>query len=443
MRRTSGSVRGLAGACVGLALAGGVPACGRSEHGGSQEDAGASSRDWTYGSPTWSVLSSPASDGTHLFVVMGEREEAKPSRLAQDFATALGPEPYSVRRVVLVALDLAGAELWAHDICPGQPGPPSGPAVTLDGDAVVACSGVAYRVDASSGLEKASAPLPGEGNFALADDGCMAFLAPNRATVADDAGRAFESAAELFYLEADLATRWTKVVGFTTGGDLAQATRLSPFAAPLFDARGNVYAPCDTCNGDAGHAPTSGDRSAFFRFDAMTGEATALVELDPGPTTFGMSAGGREDRVYFTANSWLYTASGDGASIRTSLSSDTFLVADEGAVFLSPPGGPPAIQLGERQIVYEAPSTITLPGGPRALGEGAVLLSDGRWIDMHGNVTDAVEELEPASAPLLLDDLFVARTKDQRLRGTVGGPARAVAPWPLLAGDERSARSMR
>ncbi len=408
----------------------------------TREDAGTTAGDWAYGTPTWSVLSSPASDGTRLFVVMGEREQQKPSSIAEDFATAPGPQPYNVSRVVLVALDLAGKELWHHDICPDQPRPPSGPAVTLDGDVIVTCAGIGYRIEASSGIGRSFASLPAAGgNIALANDGSVAVLAPYRETVEDETGHAFYSSALLFYLEADLTTRWTKVVGFTTGRDLPLSTRLSPFAAPLIDGRGDVYALCDTCDPPADRGPSSGDPAAFSRFDGTTGEATTLVPLDPGPTTFGMSAGGTEDRVYFTANGWLYALAADGTFTRTLPSGDTFLVADEGPVFLTPPGGAPAIQVGDRQIPYEAPSTVAVPGGPLALGAGAVLLSDGRWIDGNGNVAARVDDLDPASAPLLLGDLFVARTKDQRLRGTVSGPKRGAAPWPFLAGDERASRS--
>src|SRR6187397_814335 len=89
MTRTSGSVRSVAGVGAWLLLAGAVQACGRSERGVSREDddAGTTAGDWIYGTPTWSVLSSPASDGTRLFVVMGEREQQKPSSIAEDFAS--------------------------------------------------------------------------------------------------------------------------------------------------------------------------------------------------------------------------------------------------------------------------------------------------------------------------------------------------------------------
>jgi len=443
MTRTSGRVRSVAAVGAWLLLAGAVQACGRSEHGVSREDAGTTAGDWIYGTPTWSVLSSPASDGTRIFVVMGEREQQKPSSIAEDFASPPGPQPYNVRRVVLVALDLAGRELWLHEICRSQPRPPSGPAVTLDGHVIVTCAGIGYRIEAASGIERSSVSLPAaEGNLALANDGSVAILAPYRETVEDEAGHAFYSSALLFYLEPNLTTRWTKVVGFTTGRDLPLFTRLSSLAAPLIDARGDVYALCDTCEPPADRGPTNADPASFSRFDGTTGDPTALVALDAGPTTFGMSAGGTEQRLYFTANGWLYALAADGTSSRTLPSGDTFLVADEGPVFLTPPGDAPALRIGDQRIPLEAEGSVTVPAGPRAIGAGAVLMSDGRWIDGNGDVAARVDDLDPASAPLLLGDLFVARTKDQRLHGTVSGPTWGAAPWPFLAGDERAARTV-
>jgi hypothetical protein len=284
-------------------------------------------------------------------------------------------------------------------------------------------------------------PAPG-GNVALANDGSVAILAPYREMVTDDAGHPFYGTALLTYLEADLTTRWTRVVGFTTGRDLPLFTRLSSFAAPLIDARGDVYALCDTCDPPVDRGPSSGDPASFSRFDGSTGEPTALVALDPGPTIFGMSAGGTEQRVYFTANGWLYALAAGGTFTRTLPSGDTFLVAGDGPVFLAPPGDAPALRIGDQEIPFEAASPVTVLGGPLALGAGAVLLSDGRWIDGNGNVAARVDDVDPASAPILLADLFVARTKDQRLRGMVSGPKWGAAPWPLLAGDERAARTM-
>jgi hypothetical protein len=416
--------------------------CGRSQRDSASEGhrmpAG-----WTYGSPTWSVLSSAASDGDQIYVIVGEREEAKPSPLAEDFPTPAAPVPYAIQRITLVALDRDGHELWIHDLCPGQPGRPVGPSVASDGSIVVGCSGTIYRVSPDGAREQsASLPVTG-GNFALGDDLSVVLLAPYFSTAHTDSGQEFQTAAALFYLNADLSLRWSKAVGFTTGRDLPAVTRLSPVAGPLLDNQGNVYAPCDTCDSDAEQAPTSGSRAFFARFAAETGDPTALVELDPGPTTFSMSAGVAAREWDFIANGSLHALRDDGTSTRVPVLGDTFLIAEQGTVFLAPSAAGTTLQIGEELLEVAPPNALALPGGLRALGDGFILLSDGRAIDRTGKVVLEIDDTDPAADALVFDGMVVTRTKDQRLRATVTelGPD-TDAPWPLLAGDARATRAV-
>jgi hypothetical protein len=421
-----------------------LPACGRSQRDSLQEDRPGTQTGWTYGSPTWSVISSAASDGDRIYVIVGERAEAKPNPLGEDFATPAAAVPYAIHRVAVAALDRSGNELWVHDLCPGRPGPPVGPSVARDGSIVAACSETIYRVS-PDGTDEQSAPLPvARGNLALGDDLSVVLLAPYFSTGRTDSGHEFQTAAALFYLNADLSLRWSKAVGFTTGDDLPQLTRLSPMAGPLLDDQGNVYAPCDTCDTDADRAPTSGRRAFFSRFGAETGDFTALVELDPGPTTFGMSAGVAAREWDFIANGSIYSLREDGSSRRLPVAGEAFLIAEQGMVFLAPSASGTRVQVGEKLIEYAATSALALPGGPRTLGNGFVLLSDGRAIDDMGKVVLEIDDLDPAADALVLDGMLVTRTKDQRLRATVTElePA-ADAPWPSLAGDARATRVAR
>jgi hypothetical protein len=416
-----------------------LSACGRSE----RDSAPKAQAGWTYGSPTWSVISSAASDGDRIYVIVGERKEPKPSPLGEDFARPATPVPYAIHRVAVAALDLAGNELWIHDLCPGRPGAPVGPSVAPDGYIVAACSETIYRIS-PDGAEERSAPLPVTGgNLALGNDLSVVLLAPYFSAARTDSGHEFQTAAALFYLNADLSLRWSKAVGFTTGDDLPQVTRLSPMAGPLLDNQGNVYAPCDTCDFDADRAPTSGSRAFFSRFAADTGDPTALLELDPGPTSFGMSAGVAAGERDFIANGSLYSLRDDGTSTRLPVAGESFLIAEQGSVFLAPLSTGMTVQVGEELIEYAPTSPLALPGGPRALGDGFVLLSDGRAIDYTGKVVLEIDGMNPAADALVLDGMIITLTKDQQLRATVTELGRAAdAPWPSLAGDARATRTL-
>jgi hypothetical protein len=394
-------------------------ACGQSRRdaAGDEPRDARSNLEWTYGTPTRSVLSSPISDGERVFVLVGDRAEPKPMPNASDFGGPVGEDDYAVTTLSLVALDRSGGELWSRELCT-RPHYLGGPALLPDASVVAACDDSVVRLGRDGGeIARAAPGAPVDGNTAVALDGGVVFLSRRFTQSLTDEGRAFQANAALVYLNPDLSLRWQRAIGFTTGSDLPAFTRLSPHSGPVVDAAGNAYGPCDTCTARPGAPPRdAADRAIYARFSAATGDVTELYPVGIVPTTFGMSALESDGALWFTVNGTLVSyRAASGGLVLAHVLDDAFLLAPEGPV-------------------------LPAEAGPRARGDAFTLLASGVGVGDDGARLFDFPDLDPDTAPIVLPDQVLGPTIDQRLRALVVAGGEALGPWPFLAGDPGGTR---